>query len=155
MKLKNKTLKILKDEGKLKAYNNLFAHKQTRFLLTKIVNILNPSVDPKEMALIEMQLTKNNENMFVAGAKQIPIITNASEYKEADWESFGKYLYFVFQTGVFYHNKKNGIENIYINGDYVALNIEKKMLFNKFAESIKVMTLEHNTLIKQILKVVL
>ena len=155
MKLKNKTLKILKNEGKLKAYNNLFAHKQTRFLLTKIVNILNPSVDPKEMASIEMQLTKNDKSMFISGAKQIAGITNAIEYKNADWESFGKYLYFVFQTGGFYHNKKNNIENIYINGDYIALNIEKKMLFNKFVESIKVLTLDHNSFIKQILRVVL
>ncbi|NQZ28991.1 MAG: hypothetical protein HRT98_01255 [Mycoplasmatales bacterium] len=155
MKLKNKTSKILKDKGKLKKYNNLFAHKQTRFLLTKIVNILNPEVDPKKMAIIEMDLNINKEDMFISGAKKIVKLTKVKEYEKADWESFGKFLYFVFQTGVFYHNQKNNVENIFINGNYVALNIEKKMLFNNFIESIKTLTPKHNHFIKEILKVVL
>ncbi len=154
MKLKSKTLKILKKERKLKDYNNLFANKQTRFLLTKIINILNPEVNPHITAKIEMGLTKNDENMFVESCKSIIEITNVEKYASADWETFGKYLYFVFQTGVFYNNKKDGVENIFINGDYIELNIEKKMLFNKFVESIKTIP-GHNQLIKQILKVVL
>ncbi|TCG10432.1 hypothetical protein [Mycoplasma todarodis] len=155
MKLKSKTLNILKKQGKLKDYNNLFANKQTRFLLTKIINILNPNANPDETAKLEMGLIKNEADMYIEGAKKIIEITGANEYEAADWESFGRYLYFVFQTGVFYHNKKNNVENIFINGDYVELNIEKKMLFNKFVDSLKVTSIDHNHLIKEILKVVL
>ncbi len=155
MKLKNKTLRILKENGKLKEYNNLFANKQTRFLLTKIINILNPNSDPRLTASIEMDLIKNKKDMYIEGTSKIIEITGAEEYKDANWKVFGEYLYFVFQTGVFYHNKKNEIENIYIDGDYVELNIEKKMLFNEFVESLKTTSIDHNNLIKEILKVVL
>ncbi len=155
MKLKNKTKKILKNENRLKEYNKLFAIKETRFLLTQIIGILNPEADAQETAKLEKNLVKNDPMMFIEGSKKITQIAHNKTYKDADWESFGKYLYFVFQTGVFYKNKKNGVKNIFINANYNKLNIEKKMLFNDFVESVKPLSTNHNDFIIKILKVVL
>ncbi len=155
MKLKNKTAKILHQKGRLKEYKEIFSYKQTRFMLTKIINILNPNADPIKTSELEISIIKNNDNMFVPAAKKITSIAHTKKYEKADWESFGKYLYFVFQTGVFYKNKKTQTPNIYDGGNYIELNIEKKILFNKFVDSLKIISPDHNTLIKKILKVVL
>ncbi|CAM9151941.1 hypothetical protein MYMA111404_04235 [Mycoplasma marinum] len=155
MNLKNKTKKILKTNNMFEEYKKIFATKQTRFLITKIIATLDADIKPEECAKLEMMLTKNEKDMFVKPMSKVSILIKGNIFEKADWKSLGEFLYFVFQTGVFYANKKTDTSNIYNQENYNKLNIEKKMLFNHFIESVKPLSDEHNVLIKNILRVVL
>ncbi|MCU4117309.1 hypothetical protein N8G13_02435 [Mycoplasma zalophi] len=134
-------------------YISRFKHKQMQFLVSKIFLLFESSLSLNELIKIEYELLEKNflKDMYVD-----IFMDNKSTFNEqfinCKWESFAKFLYYIFQTSTYFYDKKHKVPNIFIIGGETTMNEEKRRLFNEFSESLEKASSNFNFYVKQILK---
>ena len=143
--LKNK----LKQDNLWSIYKKKFNDKSMRLILSYIILIYKPSTSIDEMIEIEKELItkKNDESMFNSVFIKVKEITN----KNFDWESFGKFMWYVYQTSTYYKDIKKNVENIYTTENFIQINKIKTNLFFKWLQSIPVNEEKYNFNIRLIM----
>ncbi len=154
MKQKNRIKLQLIKNGLYDSYRNKFCQKQIRFITTKIMKIMEIKVSDSKMFDVEKCLVNNDSKIFETAFSKLSKEIRASKLSCVDFNSLGKFLFLIFQTAVFYSNKRKNIPNIFLTNNFVDLNIKKKILFNDFCQSLKSTTPDHNKYIIQILKAI-
>jgi len=143
--LKNK----LKQDNLWSIYKKKFNDKSMRLILSYIILIYKPSTSIDEMIEIEKELItkKNDESMFNSVFIKVKEITN----KNFDWESFGKFMWYVYQTSTYYKDIKKNVKNIYTTENFIQINKIKTNLFFKWLQSIPVNEEKYNFNIRLIM----
>ncbi|QJR43958.1 hypothetical protein [Mycoplasma miroungirhinis] len=134
-------------------YISRFKHKQMQFLVSKIFLLFESSLSINELIKIEYELLEKNflKDMYVDIFMKNRF-TFKKEFINCKWESFAKFLFYIFQTSTYFFDKKHKVPNVFIIGGEITINEEKRRLFNEFAESLEKVSINFNFYIKQILK---
>ncbi|MCK5867559.1 MAG: hypothetical protein KAG14_04100 [Mycoplasmataceae bacterium] len=141
----------LKQKKVLKNYNSTFKHKQMRFLLTKLSLIFIDKIDEEIFTELEIKLHQNEKSskMFI---ESIDILKKQTKYK-ADWNSFSKFLWYVYQTSTYYNDSKKNIKNVYTN-KIIKTNEIRRNLYNTWMESMAEYDLDFNEKIIKVSRLV-
>ena len=110
-----------------------YKHKQMKFITSKIVLIYNPKVSVDELIKLETLMLKadKGKDMFDEPFKMVEKLTNTV----ADWKSFSKFMWYVYQTSTFFKDEKKGIKNIFNNENTIKLNEIRRGFFHKWLHS--------------------
>lgn len=142
--------KILKQKKIWKLYKQKFRHDQMRFLTSKILLIFNDTISPKILVENEILLLKSikDEKMFVSVFETF----NNLAKNNYNWQAFGLFIWYVYQTSTFYYDQKHKIKNVYDEFNYLQRNNQKRQFYYQWLESIDPGTKNYNYLIKKVLK---
>ena len=145
--IKNK----LKENNQWKKYKKIFVHRQTRFFVSKIVLVYKEAIDVETLYKWEKSFltTKINQSMFEKVFSEFKIL-----YSNGDWFSFSKMLWYIYQISRYYKDKRNKIDNIYINGNIIELNKIKKKYYVKWLNSLDKTKEDFNTKIIEVNKII-
>lgn len=141
----------LKTNNLLKEYNLKFAHKQMKFLCSKIAIIFKEDIDVDTLYSLETSVLKSKLNKDIY-AEAMNILKNKIS-KKVDWKSLGAYLWFQLQTSTYYKDAKNKIKNTYNESNYIKLNSDKRDAWQDFIDSLENNYTHFNLLVIAILKV--
>ena len=136
----------------LKEYKNKFKNKQIRFVFSKIALIFKEDIDVKTLFKGEeiIFLADKDKNMFV----QSFLLLKDKIDKKIDWESFGKLMWYSYQTSSYWKDKKHGNNNIFSKENYVEKNEEKRDLYYLWINSLPKEIKNYNLKIQRSLKVI-
>lgn len=139
-------------QNKWQSYKAKYKHPQMKFIFSKIALIFNPDLSSKALVSFEIEMIETNkdkkEEMFVNVFKKMKTLTNV----KANWNAFGKFMWFVFQTSTYWQDTKKNINNVYTKRNYITVNQTKRDLFNEWLHSIDPHTQNYNDLIVETLK---
>ena len=126
--------KNLKQNNDYKEYKKLFKNKQTKFLCTKISIIFESSISEQDLTIFETTLLKTpTQDNFVFSINELSKYFGEN-FVDLKWDSFGVYLWYTFQTSLFY-NKKRKIPCEYTLENFIILNNIKRKNFSQWLES--------------------
>ncbi len=111
-KINSKTIKEIKKKLKhnnnYKDYKKIFKNKQIQFLCTKISIIFESSISEQDLFDIEILLLNNpTQNNFIILINELSKTFNEN-FINLKWDCLAIYLWYTFQTSLFY-NKKSKI----------------------------------------------
>lgn len=144
--------KQIKKEKLWKAYKARFEHKQMKLLFSKIALLLDGEINLKflhdqELKLVDAEIS--NE-MFIDIFKSFE---DKIDFK-SNWELFGKFIWFVFQTSTYWKDSKAGKHNIFTPENHFELNQIKRDLYQQWIKSIDKKNKDFNTKVIAISKLV-
>ena len=149
---KRQVIKLLKQNQKWKLVKEKYKHKQMRLVFSKIALIFNPNIEINKLIEGESKMLEakkdQQETMFLNIFSQFEKITN----EKANWKSFAKYLWYVFQTSTYWKDKKQNIENIFIKNNYIKMNQTKRKYLFEWMHSMDVSDSNYNHRITRTLK---
>ena len=140
-----------KEQKLLKEYKQKYKHKQMVFMFSNIMLTLNENADVEKLIEVEKELLRKeiSEDMFEVYALRGKEISGM----DLDWESFSKFIWYVFQTSTYYSDIKKGKHNIYNVENYIELNSTKRKLYFNFIHSIDKNLEGYNDKIMRILEI--
>lgn len=144
--------KQIKKEKNWKAYKVRFEHKQMKFLFSKIALLLDDEINLKflhdqELKLVNVEIS--NE-MFIEVFKSLE---DKIDFK-CNWELFGKFIWFVYQTSTYWKDSKKNNHNIFTPENHLELNQTKRDLYQQWIKSIDKKNRYFNTSVIAISKLV-
>ncbi|MBN0919161.1 hypothetical protein [[Mycoplasma] gypis] len=151
-KIIHKITLILLKENKLIKYKNLFKNKQMQFLVSKILILFGTDFDANKLANVEIELMNSNfqRNMFV-NILLNHIDSVEEKYRNCNWKSLGKYLYYIFKTSTYYSDLRHQVPNIFDIIGVDAANEKKREALNDFYLSLEKVDKNYNHFVRQIL----
>ncbi|MGL4342957.1 MAG: hypothetical protein ACRCRZ_00075 [Metamycoplasmataceae bacterium] len=143
-------LKIqLKFDNLYRKYKKTFKNPKYRFIIIQYANIFNVPYSLKLYELEKYLIDNNSIDDFVIVFKEFSILIS-EKYKKLNWESFGKFIYYVFNYSIFYYDKKN---SIYKKNTILNLNDLKKKYYYEWLNSFyETKDINFNEIIVQVLK---
>lgn len=129
-----KVKKKLKKIHKFKEYKQMFENIQMQFIFTKLSIIFESKVPM--VNLIEIELSILNEPTQENFIKSMHKLSKFFEdnFKNLDWRSFAIFIWYSFQTSLFY-NKKRKIPCEYTYENFISLNKIKRNNFTNWLKS--------------------
>ena len=143
--IKNK----LKDDNLWIEYKNKFKHKSMRLIVSYIILKYKPTASIEELVNIEKKLikVKKGKGMFCDSFIEVKEITSL----DFNWESFGNFMWYVYQTSTYYKDAKKNKKNIYTLENFIEINKIKTKLFFQWLSSIPIDQKEYNLNIRAIM----
>ncbi|WKX02208.1 hypothetical protein [Candidatus Mycoplasma mahonii] len=140
--------KLLKQSHKYRAYKKKFQHKDMKLLFSNVALTFNAKIETDILIQEELKLADevNGPKMFLHSFKKLSKYTN----KKIDWESFGHFVWYIYQTSTYWKNKSGS--NIFTKENYVEQNEIKRHYFYNWLESIPPQTASYNLKIKEVMK---
>ncbi len=134
----------------LSEYNKKFKHKDMRFLFSYVALTFDDSIKVSALVKEEVKLLKadKEKDMFVASYLVLKELTD----KKIDWKSFGKFIWFIFQTSTYWKDQRKKIENEFKKDNLVITNQTKRIYYNKWLESLPADIEDQNNKVIQIMK---
>lgn len=144
--------KIFKNENLLKEAKKNFVNNRMFLILTKVSLIFQTSSSTKELF--------NHEKEILSNIDQIEVWSNEfkecssffkSPFDNCDWESFGKFIFYVWNQWKF-HKKMN---SIYTYENFNDINDLKSKEYNKWMNSLfETRNHNFNIYVRKILKLI-
>ena len=134
MKKWKQVSKVFKKEKLIKEYKSRFKYNQLRFAFSKIAFAYSEKVDYKELVKIEKEILKMNktEVSFSNIYKKMHLLLD-NDWK---WEEFGKFMFFIYQTSLYWKDKRK--KNIFNKENFIEKNEMKRKHFNNWLSSIPI-----------------
>lgn len=155
MKKIKKIKKVLKKEKLWITYCQKFRHKQMKFIFSKIALILKLDLNIDILMTYEKKMMHSNiqkkEDMFLNVFQDMGKLTEI----KADWESFAKFLFYIYQTSSFFYDRKKKIKNVFLQNEVIEMNQIKRNHYDKWLFSLDQIKPDFNLIVTKILKVVL
>lgn len=158
MSLERKKIKKIKNELKKtnfwKQYKKFFSSKKCFFILTKTSLIFNTNISDENLTNLERELALNirDINQWKKNFKEASKYF-VSPFNKCDWESFGMFMYYVWNHWQYWNKKeKNKIYNL---DNFNELNDEKSKWYGNWINSmIATKNLDFNIYIRKVLKII-
>ena len=152
MKVLKEVKRQLINSGEWEYYQDNYEHKQMKFIFSKVALIFNKDLTADvlfeyEQKMAHIDKTKK-ELTFVDIFKKMKTLTSV----KADWEAFGKFMWYVYQTSTYWKDDARNIPNVYTKRNYITINQIKRDLFNDWLHSIDHHVENYNYLIVNTLK---
>lgn len=135
-------------------YLKKFRHHQMRLLASKIALIYNINIKVIDLLKIEKLMLDASKNkhpeMFVPIFIYLGILTKT----KANWNAFGRFIFYIFQTSTFYHDSRFRKTNIFNKKNIIERNFEKREYFYSWLHSLDIAEKDFNKRIIQVQKLV-
>lgn len=129
--------RLLKQNKQWSEYKKKYAHKQMRLVSSKIALIYNQDLSLEELYKLEVMALEakkvNEEKMFEDLYFELDKMVNRPYI---DWESFGRYMWYTYQTSTYWKDVKKKRPNVFNSRNYIEQNAIKREYYSKWLQSI-------------------
>lgn len=150
---KSKQIKTqIKNLKQWRKYKKVFHHPQMRLLFSRIALMLDPEINLKfllDKELLLIQIEKSPE-MFVEIYQSLESVASL----KCDWTTFGKFIWYIYQTSTYWKDTKKKRGNIFTRDNYLEQNQIKRELYQQWLDSIDKSNCDFNNYIIEISRMV-